>query len=185
MSIYQQNSDFIGIVFSNSNSIIKEALSNNLTVLLNVKRNQYKMPYFRSLLVIMKQYIQAQFYGYMNSDILLNPRVFQLLQNNSILFREGFISNTTELVSRVVERSLHDSFLSYTSIDEVNPLFSFDYSKLRLRNNLSADVFIFHHSFPFSIIPPIVIGRFKVDTILMRLPQLINGCRIDISYFGI
>ena len=79
MSIYQQNSDFIGIVFSNSNSIIKEALSNNLTVLLNVKRNQYKMPYFRSLLVIMKQYIQAQFYGYMNSDILLNPRVFQLL----------------------------------------------------------------------------------------------------------
>ena len=123
MSIYQQNSDFIGIVFSNSNSIIKEALSNNLTVLLNAKRNHYKMPYFRSLLAIMKQYIHAQFYGYMNSAILLNLRVFQLLRNNSLLFKEGFISNNIELVSRVIERSLHDSFLSYTSIDHVNLFF--------------------------------------------------------------
>lgn len=71
----------------------------------------------------MKYFIHAQFYGYMNSAILLNPRVFQLLRNNSLLFKEGFITNNIELVSRVIERSLHDSFLSYTSIDHVNLFF--------------------------------------------------------------
>lgn len=180
MSLYQQNCNFIGVVFTKSNTILKEATKYNLTVFHTVERNEFDIPVVRSMLEVMRKNIHADYYGYMNSDILLNPRVFQLLRNSSDLF----IDSHSELVGRVLEVPFPFSLSDFSTIKRVEQVFSSNYTNTRIRNPLSADVFIFPKNFPFEIIPPVVIGRFKVDTILMRIPQLVKGCRIDFSEYG-
>lgn len=180
MSTYQEQFNFKGVVFTQSKSVKKEALDYNLTVFTINSRNEYGIPLISSMLIIMKENINADYYGYMNSDILLNPKVFTLLKNKQMLG----IENNTLLVERVLEVGFPFSVTDFSTMKSINQVFSRNYTNTRLRNSLSADVFIFPKSFPFEIIPPIVIGRYKVDTILMRVSQLVSGCRIEFTEYG-
>ena len=181
MSTYQNQFNFKGVVFTESNAVKTEALNYNLTVFTHLSRNEYGLPLISSMFEIMKENINANNYGYMNSDILLNPKVLTLLKNKQMLG----IDNNTELVERVLEVGFPFSVTDFSTMKRINQVFSRNYTNTKLRNLLSADVFIFPKSFPFEKIPPIVIARRKVDTILMRVPQKINGCRIDFTDYGL
>lgn len=180
MSTYQEQFNFKGVVFTQSNAVKTEALHYNLTVLTIFSRNVYGLPLISSIFEIMKENINADNYGYMNSDILLNPKIFTLLKNKQMLG----IENNTLLVERVLEVGFPFSVTDFSTMKRINQVLSRNYPNSRLRNSLSADVFIFPKSFPFNVIPPIVIGRYKVDTILMRVSQLVNGCRIEFTDYG-
>ena len=91
------------------------------------------------------------------------PSLLKRIQED---YQENF--DKSKLISQLYEK-VRDGTATYKEAND----FALEAGEIlanAYKNNLSADVFIFHHSFPFSIIPPIVIGRFKVDTILMQKP---------------
>lgn len=101
MGLYQKEYSFRGVVFSKSPAIIHVADFYNLTVIKNVSCNTYGLPFFRSIFQQMRTKVNAQYYGYINSDILLHPRVFELLPIITTKMKNNLLSNRIELISRV------------------------------------------------------------------------------------
>ena len=101
MSLYQQLYSFKGFVFSSSKSVKRYALKHNLTVISKFNRNEYGLPFFRNMIYVMKRRVKSLYYGYLNSDCLLNPRVFEVLPLMQYKINNGIIPSTVELVSRV------------------------------------------------------------------------------------
>ena len=59
------------------------------------------MPVFKDMMISMKSLFQSKFYGYMNSDILMNPRVFDLLPLVLKNIRRNVLTSFIELACRV------------------------------------------------------------------------------------
>lgn len=75
-SLYQQSHRFRGVVFSNSTPIIRYATSKGLFVVKECQRNEYGVPLYRSMMLALKRRFCSQYYGYINSDILIDPSFF-------------------------------------------------------------------------------------------------------------
>lgn len=101
LSLYQKAFSFKGILFTDSPSLIQYAQMCNITVMTNVSRNKYRMPFFNSMMMRALNTYNASFYGYLNSDILVNPRVFSLLPTISEKLSNGEFPPILELASRV------------------------------------------------------------------------------------
>lgn len=101
LSLYQRAFSFKGVVFTDSPSLKRFAEIYNLTVMTDVARNEYRMPYFNSMMMRVFNTYNASFYGFLNSDILMNPRVFSLLPTISEKLRNGTFPPILELASRV------------------------------------------------------------------------------------
>ena len=79
MSILQQEYSFKGVVFTSSANVTICAESLNLTVITEVESNPYGLPFLTSIINTSRYLFSASFYGYMNSDILLNPSIIKEL----------------------------------------------------------------------------------------------------------
>ena len=79
MSLYQKKFSFRGLVFSPSPQMERLCNLLNIKVVKNISRNEYGVPFVRGMLETMKKLVHADYYGYMNSDILLNPEVFNTI----------------------------------------------------------------------------------------------------------
>ncbi len=77
MSILQQEYSFKGVVFTSSVNVTICAEALNLTVIAEVECNPYGLPFLASIVNTTKSLFNASFYGYMNSDILLNPLIIK------------------------------------------------------------------------------------------------------------
>lgn len=76
LSLYQKSFDIKGIVYTNSDPVIEYARQRNLTVIREYAVNEYGVPLFRSLMEKQKELFRSSFYGYINSDILIDPSLF-------------------------------------------------------------------------------------------------------------
>ena len=123
MSLYQNLYSFKGFVFSSSKSVEDYALQHNITVINRIKRNEYGLPYFRSLIFSMKKRAKSLYYGYLNSDCLLNPRVFEVLPLIQFKINNGIISNKAELVSRVKLMNVTIDDRNVSSIKDILNIF--------------------------------------------------------------
>ena len=133
MSLYQKHYPFIGIVFTKSDAIRQLADEYSLTVISEVQRNVYGLPILKDLIISMKMIVHSEYYGYINSDILVSPRIFELLQVVSILIHENKLYENTELVSRANILSDLLSLDYLNSMKQVNKTFN-KYSNNQLRS---------------------------------------------------
>lgn len=100
-SLYQRYFSCKGIVFTNSKAVMDFASALNVTTINNMTRNEYGLPVVRSFFEISLNRFKASFYGYLNSDVVLNPRVFSLLPTIKEMIKNGTLSPLLELGSRV------------------------------------------------------------------------------------
>ena len=71
----------------------------------------------------MKKRINSRYFGYINSDIILHPRVFELLPIINIKMKNQLLSNRIELISRVKMDNVHLSEDDFTSLNKVYQVF--------------------------------------------------------------
>lgn len=141
------------MVFTSSPEITQLARYYNLTIIKSVLRNSYGMPFIRSIFQIMKGKISAMFYGYINSDILIHPRVFELLPIISTKMKNGILPSRVELISRVKMTDIQILEKDFSSLDRVYNVFN-KTRESELRSELSIVLFIIfsiiHRMFSFS-----------------------------------
>lgn len=101
LSLYQRSFSCKGIVFSDSNTVKDFASQSDVMTMSNIVRNKYGLPIISSLFQRARSAVNGSFYGYINSDVVLNPRVFSLLPTITKLIDQGKLSPRLELASRI------------------------------------------------------------------------------------
>ena len=101
LSLYQRYFSCKCIVFTNSKAVKDFASAHKVITMNNAARNEYGLPIVRSFFEIALNKFNASFYGYLNSDVVLNPRIFSLLPTVKGLIKKGTLSPRLELGSRV------------------------------------------------------------------------------------
>lgn len=79
LSLYQHLYPFKALVVSSSPSIRLLCKKLNIETVSKVESNPYGLPYVRSLLEELKKHYDSDYYGYINSDILISPNIFFIL----------------------------------------------------------------------------------------------------------
>lgn len=123
MHLYQQHYSFKGVVFSTSSTIINYCNQHNITVITTFKRNQFNLPLMNSLFTEMVNRVNASFYGYINSDILLNPGIFKLLHVIHTKIEKGVLPTDVGLVSSVLESRTNYTSHNFASHDSLMKVF--------------------------------------------------------------
>lgn len=117
LSLYQRSFSCKGIVFSDSRAVKDFAAENNVATVSNVVRNRYGLPIASSIFQRARDSVNGSFYGYINSDVILNPHVVSLLPYVRKLIKQRRLSPILVLGSRV--RMIKTSFntVDFSSID--------------------------------------------------------------------
>ena len=137
MSLYQHQYLFRGVVFTTSKTVIEFCDIMNITHINKYETNEYGLPVVRSMLQKMKEFIDADYYGYMNSDILLNSKVFDVLKIVTTAVNNGEITDQIELISQV--KNVFPILIpKNNSINEFDSYFQSMERSAKIRNALSA-----------------------------------------------
>ena len=109
MSLYQREFHFKAVVFTHSKVIVREAHQFNITVvrsfpwaffpILISSLNPFGMPYVNSMFQIVASQFKSDYYGYINSDVLLSYQIFDVIK---ILRYNAFIGKLGPNVRSVV-----------------------------------------------------------------------------------
>ena len=76
---FQKHHNFKGIFFSSSPAIIQMCQKYNITVIPHYQSNPFHIPLIRDLFLQSSQFYKSRFYGYVNSDIVMSPAIFDFL----------------------------------------------------------------------------------------------------------
>ncbi|KAM7456726.1 hypothetical protein BLSTO_02519 [Blastocystis sp. subtype 1] len=177
----QQQYSFKGVLFTNSPSLIRYATSLNVDVITSYKTNPYHLPLVNTLLLTISQRYSASYYGYMNSDILLNPKVFAGLDIITQAVKEQQIPSPVEVASRVVEMPVASLSTQFAKSLDFAPILRRYKKQLRYRSLTCSDVFIFSADWPFESIPPFVVGRRWIDYGFNAMAVKYHHPLIDVS----
>lgn len=101
LALYQREFAFKGVIFTNSAALSQLAKEKDILVVNNVTKNPYGLPLVNEMFLSVKRAISSKFYGYINSDILIHPRVFSLLPKIYDKIIKKKFSPSLELASRV------------------------------------------------------------------------------------
>lgn len=123
MHLFQQHYSFKGVVFTTSPIIIDFCNQHNLSVITTFERNQFHLPQVNSLFIEMVNKVNASFYGYINSDILLHPVVFDLLPIIHTKIENGILPTDVGLVSSVFASTINYTNKVFTSCESYKTIF--------------------------------------------------------------
>lgn len=101
LSLFQKTFNFKGVVFTGSKPVMKYANDCSVTTLPIPKRNKFKMPIFKEMMLTLRSTYNATYYGYMNSDILMHPHIFELLDEVSQMQKHRMLHHYVQLGARV------------------------------------------------------------------------------------
>lgn len=129
--LFQENFDFKAFVFTNTSDILKECASYGIETLPYVEHNPYGLPYIGSMFTNAYGATNASYYGYINADILVSEKIFELLSyvdsQRSTLLQSSFVKQPMERHMQV--EICHNAYNYATP--PFKPSFSLsDYSKL-------------------------------------------------------
>ena len=100
--------------------------------------NPYGVPYFNSLLQGAKQF-NAHYYAYINSDILIDPELFNVLSYMQQQMKRGIVPAAHELSGRVSQYHPNHMPFLFSNLSEVNDFYTTYEMRYRaLRNKHSA-----------------------------------------------
>ena len=129
---YQQQYSFRVVIYSRSPAVLSFCRDHNITVITSYledsfssRVNSYGVPFVRYFLVQTKLLIAGHYYGYINSDILVSSKLFDLLIQCDNLIRQQVLPSKVAIGSRVFEIPLElvpSTLLntSYVTVDMVN-----------------------------------------------------------------
>lgn len=135
MSLYQKEYSFKGIVFSSSPSIISFCEIMNITVIQRISRNEFGLPFVKDMLIELASRYRSEYYGYMNSDILLNPNVFNALERISKKMNTGIYPYPIGITSTVMDVKYNFSSNDFDTINNTRLLFKRNFTKSRMRGS--------------------------------------------------
>ena len=137
--LYASNYSFHCIIFTNNPDVADLFDDSKCSVVKDVRRNPYGIPFINSMYWTAQIMADARFYGYANSDILIEPTLFDILSLVEQLVSRGDIPPYLELAGRVNETSIAKLPPSFASMKEVKECFGrIDGMKPILRNKYSA-----------------------------------------------
>lgn len=87
LSLYQRYYRLKPVVFSQSDAVLQYARQKKVEVITEVDRNEFGVPIYRSLLSSLKKRYRSLLYGYMNSDILIDPSIFSFINQMDLLHK--------------------------------------------------------------------------------------------------
>lgn len=88
LSLYQKYYRIKPVIFSQSDAVLDYATHKKVTVISEVDRNEFGVPIYRSLLSSMRKRYRSLLYGYMNSDILMDPLIFSAIDQMDMLHKK-------------------------------------------------------------------------------------------------
>ena len=109
------------ILFSSNREIKQQFNTSHCMVVSDYARNPYGIPIINSMFSIAHRLVNAKYYGYVNSDILLQPSLFRVLSFLDSRVRSGILYATHELAGRVIEveyESFPPSFANLTEYED-------------------------------------------------------------------
>ena len=121
--LYQTVYSFRGIVFTDTLAVEDFAKKQGLLVMKNVQVNKYGLPFVKNMIARMVTIVPALYYGYCNSDILINPSIFDVLPLIQSKVNNHILPGHFSLISRVkvVAKTLPVS--SFSSISNLESTF--------------------------------------------------------------
>ena len=90
--LFQRTYSFRAVVFTNSPGIVRFCASLGIYSEGNYGVNPFDMPLASYLFNRTRQFVDADYYGYINSDIIVSPNLFEILQLCKELAAEGTIN---------------------------------------------------------------------------------------------
>lgn len=91
LSLFQREFRFKGIVFTNTPSLIAFAKRHKVNTISKYPVNRFHMPLIREMFLLSHATYSASYYGYINSDILLSPNIFQAVSFTAYNSRLGLL----------------------------------------------------------------------------------------------
>lgn len=184
MSILQQEYSFKGVVFTSSANVTICAESLNLTVIAEVESNPYGLPFLTSIINTSRYLFSASFYGYMNSDILLNPSIIKELTHVQEAIMNGRFHAPLMIGSRVGNIFIHENLIPNLTMEAYWSVISNVSKEVRMRSLTSCDIFIYTPTYPLHSISTAVVGRRWIDYIATSHPHSLGLTLVDISEAG-
>ena len=121
--LYQTVYSFRGIVFTDSLAVEDFAKKQGLLVMKNVQVNKYGLPFVKNMIARMVTTVPALYYGYCNSDILINPSIFDALPLIQSKVNNHILPGNFSLISRVKVVSSTLPVSVFSSIDNLKSNF--------------------------------------------------------------
>lgn len=138
-SIYSSHYRFHCLVFTDNPDIVAFFKQSSCSVVQGFKRNPYGMPIITSLFSIAGNQFSAKYYGYTNSDILVDPALFNVLRFLNAKAQSGEVQSAQELACRVSPMDVHSFPFLNDSMESVSSFFgTASQRRRRLRHPNSA-----------------------------------------------
>ncbi|KAK8794116.1 hypothetical protein WA171_003242 [Blastocystis sp. BT1] len=180
--LFQREFNFKGIVFTHTPSIRNAATKLHIQVISDFPVNRYHMPIVGAMYTKAVELFDSEYYGYINSDILVSVNLFELLELCRLNAEQGNINLRHEIAGRVSEVPSYDKLIATDLVAYTKYLRNLSRQVKALRHGHSADYFIFSRYFNFSDYKPVVIGRKKVDNYLLWIPHQSPVTTEDLKY---
>ena len=123
-AVYHARFSYHCILFTNNQDIIRFFEHSVCKVITDFKRNPYGLPYIYSMYSIASTVYKAKYYGYLNSDILIEPVVFSVLNYLDKQARAGSISPYHELAGRVHPIDTTALPVGFSTLEEMEKCFA-------------------------------------------------------------
>ena len=123
-AVYHARFNYHCILFTNNQDIIRFFEHSVCKVITDFKRNPYGLPYIYSMYSIASTVYKAKYYGYLNSDILIEPVVFSVLNYLDKQARAGSISPYHELAGRVHPIDTASLPTGFSTLEEMEKCFA-------------------------------------------------------------
>ena len=123
-AVYHARFNYRCILFTNNQDIIRFFNHSVCKVITDFKRNPYGLPYIYSMYSIASTVYKAKYYGYLNSDILIEPVVFSVLNYLDKQARAGSISPYHELAGRVHPIDTASLPTGFSTLEEMEKCFA-------------------------------------------------------------
>ena len=137
MNYYYRKFGIRSVVLTESTEVVKRCIELNILTEPIQEVNPYGMPILRSMLLYIQEHYDVDQYIYINSDILLNPNVFNTIQIINENIRQGILPSSVELISQVKAIS-YILTLQNNTYEEFSNYFHSIRNKGRLRDIYSA-----------------------------------------------
>ena len=122
-NLYQKVYSFRGIVFTDTLDVEDFAKKQGLLVMKNVQVNKYGLPFVKNMIARMVTTVPALYYGYCNSDILINPTIFDVLPLIQSKVNNHILPGNFSLISRVKVVASTLPVSTFSSINDLRSVF--------------------------------------------------------------
>lgn len=201
MHLFQHHFSCRGVLLIGGNTrspihspLLSLAHSLNILTAPHSTTNLFGLPLLHPMIKDVQSMVRAEYYAYVNSDILVDEYLFQLLESISRLRENGVLTKEVMIASRVRVRDSVDVF-NVTDVHSVNYSLghSFYYSIAKyqssmryraneLRHFRSADMLIYSEGSPTEYLSRAVIGRAGIDNIAMSYTAYTHMDMVDITH---